>query len=82
MQKKACFLCSLSDPPTMAGITMLVMKGGHDDRVERGGRGGSEAVRSGRHYSCSKTTRNNALVPPAGLLDSDMGFRALMESPF
>ena len=39
---------SLYDPPTMAGITVLVMKGGHDERVERGGeRGGSEAVRSG-----------------------------------
>ena len=39
---------SLYDPPTMAGITVLVMKGGHDERVERGGRGESEAVRSGR----------------------------------
>ena len=29
----------------MAGITVLIMKGGHDEGVERGGRGGSEAVR-------------------------------------
>ena len=66
-QKKALFLCSLSDPPTMAGIIVLGMTGGHDERVERGGRGRSEAVRSGRHSSSyTKTTRNNALASPAG----------------
>ena len=78
---KAYCLCSLSDPPTMAGVIVLGMTGGHDERVERGGRGGSEAVRSGRHYSYTKTARN-ALASHVGVLDSDMGFRALIESPF
>ena len=38
---------SLYDPPTMAGITVLVMKGGHDERVERGGEGGARRCGAG-----------------------------------
>ena len=38
---------SLYDPPTMAGITVLVMKGGHDERVERGGEGGAKQCGAG-----------------------------------
>ena len=75
---------SLYDPPTMAGITVLVMKGGHDERVERGGEGGARQCGAGlksggnMHPTCIPGPPVGQLM---GLPSISRGEEAKLEEP-
>ena len=64
---------SLSDPPTMAGITVLVMKGGHDERVERGGEGGARQCGAGGTTRTLPAVGLHTLASNAGRTDVELG---------